>query len=200
MKTIAITQRVAVEPDHQERRDCLDQAWTRFLLACDLYPVPVPNNAAAARALCASATIDGILLTGGNDLVTYGGDAPERDETEYALLDLAEQRDMPVIGVCRGMQMIQHRLGVKLRPVEGHVTPCQRIRIDGRPVEVNSYHSFAALQTHPPLDAWAFAEDGVIEAVRRADDRLVGVMWHPERMPTFATSDIALFRRVFGMR
>jgi putative glutamine amidotransferase len=200
MKAVAITQRVVVEPSHHERRDCLDQAWTRFLLACDLYPVPVPNNPAAARALCAGAALGGILLTGGNDLLAYGGDAPERDATECVLLDFAERHDLPVLGVCRGMQMLQHRLGVQLQPVAGHVTPRQRVRIDGQEVEVNSYHEFAALQTRPPLEPWAFAEDGAIEAVRRADDRLMGVMWHPERMPTFAAADIALFRRVFAAR
>jgi len=198
MTLVAVTQRVTVEPRYGERRDCLDQAWTRFLLACGLYPVPIPNNKPAARALCSGAAIDGILLTGGNDLVAYGGDAPERDETECALLDLAEQQDIPVIGVCRGMQMIQHRLGIKLQRVEGHVTPHQRITIDGEPGEVNSYHNFAAMQTLPPLEPWAFAEDGVVEAVRSPDHRLVGVMWHPERMPAFAAADIALFRRVFG--
>jgi gamma-glutamyl-gamma-aminobutyrate hydrolase PuuD len=198
MKAVAITQRVAIEPSHGERRDCLDQAWSRFLLACELCPVPTPNNEAAARALCARVEIGGILLTGGNDLVAYGGDAPERDQTECALLDFAEQHDIPVIGVCRGMQMIQHRFGVKLQPVEGHVTPRQRVHINGRLEEVNSYHNFAAFRTCPELQPWAFAEDGAIEGLRTADDRLVGIMWHPERMPAVAAADVALFRSIFG--
>ena len=198
MKAVAVSQRVAVEPSYGERRDCLDQAWSRFLLACDLCPVPTPNNEGAARALCAGIEIAGILLTGGNDLVAYGGDAPERDRTECTLLDFAKQRNIPVIGVCRGMQVIQHRFGVRLQPVEGHVTPSQRVRINGKLEEVNSYHKFAALQSCPELEPWAFAEDGVIEALRTADNKLVGVMWHPERMPAFSVADIELFRRVFG--
>ena len=199
MRTVAVSQRAVVEPVHRERRDCLDQAWTTFLLACGLCPLPVPNNEAAAQAFCREALVEGVLLTGGNDLVAYGGDAPERDAAESALLDFAERNGVPVIGVCRGMQMIQHRNGVPLTPVEGHVSHRQRVRIGGREVEVNSYHKFAAFETRTPLEPWALAEDGAIEAVR-AGDRLVGIMWHPERMAAFRPDDIALFRRVLGAR
>jgi gamma-glutamyl-gamma-aminobutyrate hydrolase PuuD len=199
MKTVAISQRVVVEPSHGERRDCLDQAWTRFLVSCDLCPAPVPNDEAAALALCARTGIDGIILTGGNDLVSYGGDAPERDRTEFALIEFAEKNLIPVLGVCRGMQTILHRFGVKLEAVNSHITPRQRIRAYGDPIEVNSYHRFAAFETCPALKPWAFAEDGAVEAVRSVDDKLVGVMWHPERTTPFAARDIALFRNVFGV-
>ena len=53
MKAVAITQRVSVVPVYGERRDCLDQAWTKFLAACGLLPVLVPNVTQAALALCA---------------------------------------------------------------------------------------------------------------------------------------------------
>jgi len=199
MRAVAVTQRVAVEPRYGERRDCLDQAWTKFLLACDLLPIPVPNNAVASQALCSGDLIEGIVLTGGNDLAAYGGDAPERDAVENALLDLADRRGLPVLGVCRGMQVIQHRFDVKLQRVEGHVAAHQTIRVDGRKVEVNSYHRFAAFESHGPLDVWAIADDGAIKAVRRADSRTVGIMWHPERMTPFGESDIKLFRQTFGV-
>src|SRR5579884_3147277 len=114
MKTIAVSQRVSVVPDYGERRDCLDQAWTRFLAACGLIPVLIPNVTETALALCEAASVSGLLLTGGNDLHSLGGDAPERDEVENALLEWAEQRGLPVLGVCRGMQIIQRRYGSPL--------------------------------------------------------------------------------------
>ena len=49
---IAITQRVSIIPEYGERRDCLDQAWTKFLGACGLIPVLLPNIKEAALALC----------------------------------------------------------------------------------------------------------------------------------------------------
>jgi gamma-glutamyl-gamma-aminobutyrate hydrolase PuuD len=197
MKMVAITQRVSPVPAHGERRDCLDQAWTRFLTACGLLPLLLPNVADTALALCEGAGVAGLVLTGGNDLAPYGGDAPERDTVEYALLDWAEQRGLPVLGVCRGMQVIQQRFGIALGRVEGHVAQRQIVQIDGEPREVNSYHHFAAVHSRPPLDVWAVAGDGVVKAIRHSARPITGIMWHPERCTPFSPADVALFRRVF---
>jgi gamma-glutamyl-gamma-aminobutyrate hydrolase PuuD len=197
MQTVAITQRVSVVPEYGERRDCLDQAWPRFLAACGLAPLALPNVFEVAMALYAGADVTGLVLTGGNTLAALGGDAPERDAIENALLDAAESRGLPVLAVCRGMQLIQHRCAIPLRRVEGHVTPSQVIRVDGQPTEVNSYHRFAAFESRPPLDVWAVAEDGVVKAVRHAAQPITGIMWHPERMNPFTAADVTLFRRVF---
>ena len=97
MKVVALTQRVSVVPAYGERRDCLDQAWTKFLAACGLLPLLLPNVTETALALCEVAGIAGLVLTGGNDLAEWGGDAPERDAAEYALLDWAERRGLPVL-------------------------------------------------------------------------------------------------------
>jgi N5-(cytidine 5'-diphosphoramidyl)-L-glutamine hydrolase len=170
--------------------------WSKFLLECGLVPVPVPNSVDAALQICDQ--MDGIVLTGGNDLSAYGGDAPERDATETALLDLAERRDLPVLGVCRGMQMILHRFGGRLHRVEGHVRPRQRIWIEGCSAEVNSFHNFGATVASAPLISWAVADDGVIKAIKHEHRRMIGVMWHPERLEPFRGEDVALFARVFA--
>jgi gamma-glutamyl-gamma-aminobutyrate hydrolase PuuD len=197
MKTVAVTQRVSVIPEYGERRDCLDQAWPRFLAACGLMSLALPNVLEVAVELCRGADVAGLVLTGGNDLAVLGGDAPERDATENALLDLAEARGLPVLAVCRGMQVVQQRCAIPLQRVEGHVTPHQVIRVEGKPTEVNSYHRFAAFESRPPLDVWAVAEDGVVKAIRHAARLTTGIMWHPERMDPFVAADVALFRRVF---
>ena len=199
MKAVAITQRVSVVPSDGERRDGLDQAWTKFLLACELLPVLLPNVTEAALGLCERAGITGLVLTGGNDLAVLGGNAPERDAVENALLDLAERRKLPVLGVCRGMQVIQQRCGIPLRRVEGHVTQRQVIRINGEPKEVNSYHHFGAFDSRPPLDVWAVADDGVVKAIRHSTQPITGIMWHPERSAPFSPADIVLFREIFSV-
>jgi gamma-glutamyl-gamma-aminobutyrate hydrolase PuuD len=200
MKKVAITQRVSVVPEYGERRDCLDQAWPRFLAACGLVPLAVPNVIDVATALCAGADVTGLVLTGGNDLAALGGDAPERDAVENTLLDLAERRGLPVLGVCRGMQVIQQRFAIVLCRVEGHVAQRQVIRIDGEPRVVNSYHHFGAFDSRPPLDVWAVAADGIVKAIRHSAQPMTGIMWHPERCAPYSSADIAMFREVFEVK
>jgi gamma-glutamyl-gamma-aminobutyrate hydrolase PuuD len=199
VKAVAITQRVAIDPAHGERRDCLDQRWSEFLLACGAVPVPIPNVPQAAQRILETMPLAGLVLTGGNDLAAYGGDAPERDATENLLLDLAQARKLPVVAVCRGMQLVQHRHGVPLKRVEGHVAARQTVSIRGVPTEVNSFHNFGATETRPPLEAWASGPGGIVKAVRIPGGNLVAMMWHPERLAPFSPRDLDLFRDSFAL-
>lgn len=197
MKLVAVTQSVEIleRPNRPpERRDALDQAWTRFLLAADCLAVPLPNDLATALELLRALPIDALLLTGGNDFTEHGGFAPERDEVEADLLGMARTWRIPVIGVCRGMQVIQREFQVPLMKVEGHVAERQMIDIHGQVAFVNSFHHWGAYDTHPALDVWARAPDGVVKGIRHRTESLVGIMWHPERATPFAARDIALVR------
>jgi len=198
MKRILITQRVDVAAAGEERRDALDQRWIDLLQAADLEPVVVPNNADWVRAHLTAGTDDGLLLSGGNSLVACGGQAPERDAAERQLLRAAVARGTPVLGVCRGMQVILDFFGGKLRPVTGHVAPALTIAVRGEDTVVNSYHDWGATVAPVDLDVWAVAPDGVIKAVRHVHLPVWGVMWHPERCRPFRPADLDLLRRIFG--
>ncbi len=197
MKLVALTQRVVVDLRTSERRDALDQRWSTFLRASGLTPLPLPNDPQSALALLDVADVTGLLLTGGNDLAALGGDAPERDETERQLLERCTQRGLPVAGVCRGMQLIQHLDGVPLEAVDGHVAPSQTITVDGAPQTVNSYHCFGARGTSEDLEVWARADDGVVKAVRSRTRPWIAMMWHPERFAEARAEDVALLRAHF---
>ena len=132
---------------------------------------------------------------------------PDRDATDFAILDLAEQKKrMPVLGICFGVQSLNvHRGGSLVQDipsaVAGSVThdeddpkPAARhlvriaadsliSRLSGRvEMEVNSYHHQAVERPGRNLRAVAFAPDGVIEAIEDTTGRfIVGVQWHPER-------------------
>lgn len=199
MKKVAITQRVSIVTPYGERRDCLDQAWPRFLAACGLMPLALPNVIEVATTLCSGADVAGLVLTGGNDLAALDGDAPERDAVENALLDLAERRRLPVLAVCRGMQLIQQRFAIPLYRVKGHIARQQVISVKGEPTKVNSYHHFGAYESRPPLDVWAVASDGVVKAIRHSGQAITAIMWHPERCVPFSPADVALFREVFAV-
>ena len=191
---VAVSQRVAVDLPRGERFDALDQRWTTFLASCGLVPLLLPNEPAAAVALMTDVPVRGLLLTGGNSLTVYGGDAPERDRTELDVLAVARARGLPVVGVCRGMQVILHASGVPLRPVEGHAGTSHQVTADR---SVNSFHQFAAVGDAGPLTVLARSDDGVVEAVRHPLDAIVGIMWHPERCEPFADEDVRMFRGRF---
>ncbi len=200
---IALTQRVDIvlrDNGPGERRDALDQAWTRFLSAAGLRAIPIPNHVGTALALFNALPIAGLVLTGGNDLATYGGDAPERDATEAALLGAARARRLPVIGVCRGMQMLQHACGGRLEPVQGHVVDRQPLRTTTGQRIVNSYHCMGCRENAPNLTPWAWSDDNIIKAIRHETEQLVGIMWHPERLAPFANEDVELFRSILASR
>ena len=199
MKIVGITQRVVVAPKHGERRDALDQRWPQFLAAVGVAGVPLPNVPHLAVRLASELEVAGLVLTGGNDLAAYGGDAPERDATEAALIEWARSRSTPLMGVCRGMQVILHGFGAALERAEGHVTPSHSILVDGEPRNVNSYHNFVARKAVPMLRVWGTAWDGSIEAIRHDSEPILGVMWHPERAEPFEPRDLAMFRAFFGV-
>ncbi len=200
MKLIAVTQRVAQVGEHPERRDTLDQRWLAFLSHCGLTPLLIPNHAATAKQLLSQTKVSGILLTGGDDLVAYGGTAPERDEVEHLLIETSLNAKLPILGVCRGMQALQHHYGVTLGKVTGHVTASHDITLQGRADKVNSYHQLGTKLTAGGLEVWGTAADGLVEAVRHSVHPHAGIMWHPERTTPFATRDVELFRQHFGGR
>ncbi|MBF0305368.1 MAG: gamma-glutamyl-gamma-aminobutyrate hydrolase family protein [Alphaproteobacteria bacterium] len=192
MRPVLITQRVDVVASHGERRDALDQRWPRFLAACGFLALPVPNDPAIIPTLVETLAPAGIVFSGGNDLACLGGDVPERDAVEAALLDFARRRGLPVLGVCRGTQFLLDRLGARVEPVAGHVAVRHPVGADG--MVVNSYHAHGARRLAPPLETLATSPDGVVEAFRHGGEAIGGVMWHPEREEPFSARDIAMVR------
>jgi gamma-glutamyl-gamma-aminobutyrate hydrolase PuuD len=197
---IAVTQRVDTRSEHGERRDCLDQRWTAFLACCGLAPLLMPNCPETALTLVEQTEPAGVLLTGGGDLAAYGGDAGERDETEYRLLAWARRAHKPVLGVCRGLELLLQSAGARLEPVTGHVATRHTVRFTaGSAREVNSYHGWAASALPVDWRAEGIAPDGAVEAASHRHEKLRGIMWHPERESPFAESDIAYFRDFFAV-
>lgn len=202
--TVAVSQRVDHYPERDETRDAVDQNLIRFIQVAGFIPVPVPNGLCRRlpEGRCVPEALDvwlaavkpqAIVLSGGNDI----GHCRERDLTEGRLLIYASQNKMPLLGICRGMQMMAHWAGVGLRSVQGHVRT--RHGITGEVVgQVNSYHDFALATCPVDFEVLARSEDGEIEAVRHQSLPWEGWMWHPEREENFAARDVQRIKALFG--
>jgi putative glutamine amidotransferase len=179
-------------------------------------------------------TCNGLVLSGGIDIhpVFYGGDgnyvkAPAggwekaRDDFEYSVLQLAWAKEMPVLGVCRGLQLINVSLGGTLVQDLGAAGDEVHENVAGvdkqHPVSVsagsllgeiagkeggivNSAHHQAVHELAGFLRVNCRAEDGTIEGIEWADpvkkSFLLGVQWHPERMYTNGLADDFLYTAI----
>jgi len=159
--------------------------------------------------------LDGIVLPGGGDVAPelYGAEPAaesggvdiERDRAEIALLAAATAAGLPILAVCRGIQLlnvarggtlIQHLPAVTSEPhlvVERrselvhnvHIDPDSELRkiVGVDDLGVNTLHHQAVDRVGDGLRAVAWAEDGIIEGLEDRDRRIVAVQWHPEQLP-----------------
>ncbi|QWF20052.1 gamma-glutamyl-gamma-aminobutyrate hydrolase family protein [Nocardioides sp. LMS-CY] len=174
-------------------------------------PVLLPPTAGVGAADAVVARIDGLVISGGADVdpARYDAEAhartagwrPDRDAWELALLAAADAVGLPVLGVCRGMQvmavhaggaldqhlpdLVDHERhspgGDEFGAIEVATTAGSRIAaLVGDRLAVNCHHH-QAVRTHPGFGATAHAADGTMEAMEAPGDRFcVGVQWHPE--------------------
>ena len=207
---LAITQRVVVSETYPERRDALSQDWAKYIaeIFSEAHLVPLLNRPESAVAALSALDIGGVILTGGNNLE----DAPERDETESRVIAACRQRGTPLLGVCRGLQMLNVALGgtvemnARVRTKTEHVAANHVVTLHGTPfvdlagtaeLEVNSFHDCAVFGDGlaPRCEAFALASDGVVEGFRHASEPILAVQWHPERPNPASDFDRGLITR-----
>lgn len=211
MKRIGITQRVEVLEAYGERRDSLDQAWGHLFTHFETDLIPVPNTHSDIVGWAQRQKLEGLVLSGGNDLAHLANSnnpAPGRDAIEKALLHWAESKNLPVLGVCRGMQIMNWHLGGSLSELQGHVDslhivrPVSSVSIFNDYCMVNSFHNWGISLTDLTslLEPLLLADDGTVEACKHRTLPWYGIMWHPERENDVSKAlDLALIKAAFQL-
>lgn len=197
------------------------RAYVRAVVRAGGTPLVLPSVDEDVALIAESALdlIDGLVLPGGCDLSPelYGGDPstaldadPVRDAFELALLQGARERGLPVLGICRGMELINVAYGGTLRDGVSHPAAVD-VQVDdlglvrahdvnvaegtlahavfgATRVEATCVHHQAPDRIGTGLEASIVADDDAVEAVEDRASRVLGVIWHPElgldRRPT----------------
>lgn len=224
---ITMSRRRAGQSGRRPELAIVPQPYISSVVAAGGIPLALPNVPAIVAEIMP--LLSGLLLIGGSDvnpsLYTTGpvhpktyGLYPERDETEIGLVRMAIARQMPILGICRGLQVLNVALGGSLvqdipdqwpgalvHDADDETIVRHPIRIEpesrliqivgAATVEVNSYHHQAIDRLAPGLTAVAWAPDGVVEAVEgREWPFVLGVQWHPELLSEREGPHAALFQ------
>ena len=226
---------IGITGNFGERGSELAEGYYASVEAAGGVPLVIPPGL-SPEALCSLLDrLDGVLLSGGADvnplfvgeepIPQLGGINPRRDALELLLVSLAYDRQIPLFGICRGIQVLAMALGgnihqdlgaclpdVKLikhsqnleRGVASHKVEAEEgslmHRLLGKEIFVNSFHHQAVNEPGSRLRVTARSADGVVEAVESTEKKSIyGVQWHPECfLPAGNECMMPLFRHFVG--
>ena len=213
--------RIGISANRKDGLSCVAETYVQAVLDAGGAPViiPVITEIGALSELVAG--LDGLVMSGGGDIhPLYVGEEPIpalqnvdpfRDEFDLILLRLATNRQIPVMGICRGHQVLNVAFGGSVyqdihsqhdRPLLKHsqdmdrAYPSHTITLESGENElrslfggkdriaVNSFHHQAVKEIAPGFRAVATAPDGINEAIEAIERNFFGVQWHPEAMAT----------------
>jgi microsomal dipeptidase-like Zn-dependent dipeptidase/gamma-glutamyl-gamma-aminobutyrate hydrolase PuuD len=209
---------IGLSVNHKDGTSRIADAYTNAVVKAGGTPVLIPLTTNQGVLEEIVSRIDGLVLSGGGDIYSplFNEDLHpavtdydlERDHYEIELVRLAAERQIPILGICRGNQVINVAFGGSLiqdipsqvpgstinhSQSEARETATHAIRITpystlyqiikAENIRVNSFHHQAVKVVAPEFETVAEAEDGVIEAIESTEGKaILGVQWHPENM------------------
>ncbi len=208
---------IGISTNYNNGRSDVADTYVQAVLRSGGIPVliPVITDDVALRSLTSS--IDGLVMVGGEDVnpLWFGEEPhprlgeviPVRDLYELKLIKLATDRNIPVLGVCRGEQLINVAFGgtliqdinsqvqsaIKHKQDQAGTAPSHKIGLESGSqlaqiigtdsAYVNSFHHQSVGKVAPGFKPVAFARDGIVEAIEAWPNRpVMGVQWHPESL------------------
>ncbi|MBZ7942468.1 gamma-glutamyl-CDP-amidate hydrolase [Campylobacter molothri] len=179
---IGITQRLICNQNYFEEREALALDWGKLFnlnLFSGFLPLPLSYE---IDFNIYEKHLNAVILSGGNDLSIYDHSvlSQKRDAYERKIIEYCLKTNTPLLGICRGAQMIAHYFGSSLNSCINHIGH-HEIIFDDVNYLVNSFHNYAIVNLGEDLISLAKANDKSIEAFKHKDKNIYGIMWHIER-------------------
>ena len=207
MKKIALTQRLLINENYFEMREALDVKWGGLFKKLNFLPIILPIDFEYKKYFH-SIKIDGVILTGGNDLNVENKNylSLKRDQFEKKIIRYAIKKKIPIFGTCRGMQIIADYFGAKFKKVKGQVAIRHKLNINVKSKyfkqlkkisTVNSFHDYAIDILPKNMIVSATNKKGMIKAIEHSKLKIFGQNWHSERENVFDKNQINLIKNFF---
>jgi len=207
LKNILIAPRLQETAEYSEVREALDLKWGKLFKELNFLPV-VASTEIEPSAYFDHFSIDGVVLSGGNDLSTHkdGELSRKRDAHEQELVKVALQNKTPILGVCRGMQFLTEFFGGKLKKIDDHLARRHKIEKKNHSryitiasyKTVNSFHAYSPEVLPENFIRTSCSQDGQVESIEHEKEDILAVMWHPERENPFLKADLDFMKVLFN--
>lgn len=202
MKTVVISMGQEYLSKRKETRDFIDNKIIEFFKIYLKYDVIPVNNFSSNKLyfqkkktehLLKKISVSAIVLSGGQDF----GTSILRDKTEIYLIQYALEKKIPLIGICRGMQVINIFFNGTLKKIKKHVNKKNKIFNEKNKFlkAIRCFHRNGIKKLGKGLKSKYFSKDGEIEAFEGKNKKILGIMWHPERNRVFSKFDINLISK-----
>ncbi len=173
--------------------DFLDHNWINFFNKKNYYFKIIPNSIKSTnKILNEKKKIDLIILPGGNDLFNNQKLTKIRLEVEKKLIKFSINKKIPLLGVCRGMQVLNYYFGGTIVKIKGHMKSKSLIYMKNNlfkknKISVRCFHNFciSPQSVSKEFENLGFDKENNIEMFQHLKHNLMGVMWHPERENNF---------------
>ena len=175
----------------------IDHYWINYFNKKNYEFELIPNSLKIAKKkIRQNKNCDLIIIPGGNDLFKNDYLSITRLKVEKELINYSLKNKIPLLGVCRGMQLLNFYFGGKIEKISGHMKKNTKIFfIDNffkeKVIKVKCYHNFGIKKKSKSKKFITIAEDkdGNLEMFKHINEKILGVMWHPERESNFKKLD-----------
>lgn len=185
MKNLLISSKI-VKDNYGQFGQFLDLAWLNFFQnKVNLFNVNLKNKNSIKNIY-----FDGLILSGGNDLYSIKKKKENliRDKNETRLLEYAIKKSIPILAVCRGFQFVNNYFGGTLKKIKNHVNINHEIifnkkfpNVSKKKLNTNSFHNYAIRNLANNFENIAEANDNSVEIAYAKKEKILGLMFHPER-------------------